>query len=160
MKIIEKQKLMADPGQFGLDLGKNPTARITAYERYALFPQAVTLKVDRGRIGYYAPIHVELLKEILRLTRVMKYPGIERFVKQNFHSLFMLHDVLGIFRLRFLDRDFLEIFLERSGLTDFQQGKILDMYDEKVTYKEVKIEILNMMCKLKYKPKTKTEILF
>lgn len=159
MKIVEKQKLIAEPGQYDLSLGKNPAARITAYERYGLFPQAVTLKVDRGRTGYYAPIHVELLKEILRLTRVIKYPGIKKLVEQNFHSLFMLHDVLGIYRLRFLDRDFLGVFLERSGLTDFQQGKILDLYDEKATFKELKIEVLNMMCKLKYKPKTKTEII-
>ena len=159
MEFIEKQKLIADPERFGLDLGKNPVARITGYERYGLFPQAVTLKSTRGRTGYYAQIHIELLKKIVELTRDLKYPGIRRFVEQNFRPLFALHDVIEIFRVRFLDRKMLTGYLSHSGLTDFQCKKILKLYDENADNKEVKTAVLNLMSKLKQARKTKSEIL-
>ena len=158
MNYIEKQKLIAEPERLGLDIGKNPTARITAFERYGLFPQAVTLKSDRGRTGYYAQIHIELLKKILELTINLKYSGIRKFVEQNFRSLFALHDVIEIFRIRFLDRELLAAFLDHTGLTDFQCKKILKLYDEKANNREVKISILNLMSKLKVTYKTKSEI--
>jgi len=158
MEFIEKQKLIADTKRFGLNLGKNPVARITSYERYGLFPQAVTLKSERGRTGYYAQIHIELLKKIVELTRDLKYPGIRRFVEQNFRSLFALHDVIEIFRVRFLDREILAAYLNQSGLIDSQCKKILKLYDENADNREVKIAVLNLMSKLKLPRKTKSNI--
>ena len=158
IQSIEKQKLIAEPERFGLDLGKNPAARITAYERYGLFPQAVTLKSERGRTGYYTQIHIELLNKILKLTRDLKYPGIKKFVEQNFRSLFALHDVTKIFLIRFLDREMLAAYLNRSGLTDLQCEKILKLYDENADNREVKMAVLKLMSKLKATRKTKSEI--
>lgn len=158
MQYIEKQKLIAEPEQLGLDLGKNPGARITAYERYGLFPQVVTLKSTRGRTGYYVQIHIELLKKIVELTKDMKYPGIRKFVEQNFRLVFALHDVIEIFRVRFLDRKILAAYLDHSGLTGFQCEKILKLYDENADHREVKIVVLNLMKKLKATRKTKSKI--
>lgn len=157
MEITEKQKLIAAPERFGLDLGNNPAARITGYERYGLFPQAVTLKSERGRTGYYTQIHIELLKKIVELTRDLKYPGVRKYVEQNFRSLFALHDVIEIFRVRFLDRKILAAYLDHSGLTDFQCEKILKLYDENADHREVKTAVLNLMSKLKPTRKTKSK---
>jgi len=158
MEFIEKQKLIADTKRFGLDLGKSPAARLTSYERYGLFPQAVTLKSKRGRTGYYTQIHIELLKKIVELTRDLKYPGIRKYVEQNFRSLFALHDAIEIFRIRFLDRKILAAYLNQPGLTKFQCEKILNLYDENADNREVKIAVLNLMKKLKATPKTKSDI--
>ena len=128
-------------------------------ERYGLFPQAVTLKSTRGRTGYYAQIHIELLKKIVELTSDLKYLGIRKFVEQNFRVLFALHDVIEIFRIRFLDREILAAYLDQSGLTDFQCKKIFKLYDENADNREVKIAVLNLMSKLKATRKTKAEIL-
>jgi len=158
IQFIEKQKLIAGSEQFGLDLGKNPAARLTSYERYGLFPQAVTLKSERGRKGYYTQIHIELLKKIVELTSDLKYPGIRKYVEQNFRPLFALHDVIEIFRVRFLDRNMLVAYLEHSDLTDFQCEKVLKLYDENVDNREVKKAVLNLMSKLKATRKTKSKI--
>jgi len=159
IQYIEKQKLIAAPERYGLDLGRNPGARLTSYERYKLFPQAITLKSERGRTGYYTQIHIELLKKIVELTRDLKYPGIRKFVEQNFRSLFALHDVSEIFRVRFLDRQILAAYLDQSGLTDLQSKKILKLYDENADNREVKTAVLNLMSKLKATRKTKSEII-
>ncbi len=157
--LIKKKEFLKTPRKYGLNLGKNPTARITAYERYGLMPTAVTLgkgsgETNKGRTGYYAPVHIEMLQDIVHLTKEHRYPGVRKLMEKKYRAVFELNDLVEIFKLRFLDGELLEHYLSKTSLIKTQQDKIRKLFSQGAKHREVKTQILDLMCKVKTRPVT------
>jgi len=157
--LIRKKDLQESPNKWNLDLGKNPTARITAYERYGLMPATVILgkgrgETKQGRTGYYTLLHIEMLKEIVGLTKRFRYPEIKNVMEQKYKVIFELTDLVEIFKLRFLDDDLLDHYLSKTSLTKTQKEKIRKLFSQGVNHRVVKTQILDLMSKVKTRPVT------
>jgi len=149
--LIVRSDLISDPGKFGVDLGKNPLSQIMIYENNGVLPKCITLGGDgQGdpRKGYYAPVVLEMIRDIKFLQHDHKYPGIKKKMDEKYRRVFEIMDVVELWRLRYLTMDLIQGYLERSGLTRPQKNFIVDLFNRKLTYKMVKKEILALLARI------------
>ena len=151
---IERRELLDAPHKFGVQFGRSPQSQIAQYERAGLVPQCVTIGgTGRGdaRKGYYPPVILEMLRDIRHFQKYQKFPGIRQIFDEKYRRVFELMDVIELFRLRYLSRDVLGDYLDRSSLTPTQQGKILQLFEADHPHKELKLAMLDMLGRLNIK---------
>ena len=148
MKIIRK-KLIKDPIQFGIDLGKNPKSKLQLLETEGIIPPCI--KIGGGGeshhviTGYYPSIVLDMINEVKELQATHKYAGIRNVIREKYRSIFEIMDILTLYRLYFLDESLLSTYLSKSSLSRYQKQRISDLYDRDLTFKEVKLGILEIL---------------
>lgn len=149
-----RKSLLESPEKFGIDLGKAPASRIQLYENNGLIPKCITIGGSgRGkmRTGYWPEVVLEMIKEIQFLQREHKFPGIRKIFDEKYRRVFELMDLVKIFRLRYLDENLLETYLDNSALTLTQKRKVQELYQKDLAYKEIKLSILDILAGINIK---------